>query len=61
MTPKQVNLKGLYETIAYIVVRGSSKEVLFSYGYDHEKLKKILFTLQKTNTKLFLHNHIQSS
>ena len=35
-----MNLKGLYETIAYIVVRGSSEEVYFSYGYDHEKSKK---------------------
>ena len=36
-----MNLNGLYETIAYIVLRGSPEEVFFSYGYDHEKSKTL--------------------
>ena len=37
--PKMGELKGLYETIGYLVVRGSPKEVFFNYRYDREKSK----------------------
>ena len=36
------HFKGLYETIGYVVVRGSPEEVFFNYGYDCEK-SKILY------------------
>ena len=36
-----MNLNGLYETIAYIVLRGSPEEVFFSYSYNHEKSKTL--------------------
>ena len=37
--PETGEFKGLYETIGYLVVRGSPEEVIFNYGYDREKSK----------------------
>ena len=37
--PKTGEFKGLYETIGFLVVRGSPEEVFFNYGYDCEKSK----------------------
>ena len=50
--------KWLYKTIGYLNVRDSPEEVFFNYGYDHEKSKVLLFTLQKENSKLFFQNYI---
>ena len=35
--PKTGEFKGLYETVGFLVVRGSPEEVFFNYGYDKEK------------------------
>ena len=34
---------GFYETIGFMVVRGSPEEILFSYGYNKDK-SKILYS-----------------
>ena len=44
--PETGEFKGLYETIGYLVVRGSPEEVFFNYGYDREK-SKVLYSQYK--------------
>ena len=41
--PKTGELKGLYETIRYLVVRSSPEEYFFNYGFHREK-SKILYS-----------------
>ena len=37
--PKTGEFKGLYETIGYLVLRGSPEKVFFNYRFDREKSK----------------------
>ena len=37
--PETSEFKRLYETIGYLLVRGSPEEVVFNHGYDEEKSK----------------------
>ena len=37
--PEAGEIKGLYETIGYLVLRDSPKKVVFNYGFDREKSK----------------------
>ena len=41
--PKTGEFKGLYKTVGFLVVRGSTEEVFFNYGYDKKK-SKILYS-----------------
>ena len=41
--PETGEFLGLYETVRFIVVRGSPEEVFFNYGYDKEK-SKVLYS-----------------
>ena len=38
---------GLYETVRFMIVRGSPEEVFFSYGYDKEKSKVLYANYRK--------------
>ena len=35
--------KGLYETVGFLVARGSPEEFFFNYGYDQNK-SKVLYS-----------------
>ena len=37
--PETGEFLGISETVGFIVIRGSPKEVFFNYGYDREKSK----------------------
>ena len=39
--PETGEFKGLYETIGYLVVRGSLEKVFFNYGFDKKKSKAL--------------------
>ena len=41
--PKTGEFKGLYKTVGFLVVRGSTEEVFFNYGYEKKK-SKILYS-----------------
>ena len=41
--PETVKLLGPFETVGFMVVRGSPEEVFFSYGYDKEN-SKVLYS-----------------
>ena len=41
--PETEEFLGLYETVGFMVVRGSPEEVFFNYGYDKDK-SKVLYS-----------------
>ena len=41
--PETGEFLGLYETVGFMVVRGSPEEVFFNYGYDKDK-SKVLYS-----------------
>ena len=45
--PKTGEFKGLYETIGYLVVKGSPEEVSFNYRFDCEKSKVLYLHYRK--------------
>ena len=47
--PKTSEFKGLYETLGYLVLRGSPDEVFFNYGLDREK-SKVLYSHYRGRT-----------
>ena len=51
---KTSEFKGLYETIGYLVVRGSPEDVFFNYGCDKEKSKVLYSHTEGEFQTLFL-------
>ena len=41
--PETSEFLRLYETVGFVVARGSPEEVFFNYGYDKEKSKVLYF------------------
>ena len=51
--PKTGEFLGLFETIGYLVVRGSPEEVIFNYGFDKEKSKILYSTYERRTPSSF--------
>ena len=51
--PETAEFLGLYETVKFMVVRGSPEEVFFNYGFDKEKSKVLYAHYRKRISNSF--------